>query len=237
MRGQPLQDEGSARIAPLYGDGELLLTIRDSRLLQSFFNKDNTLKLLVTELLRLKLAMFSFAVGAIFRHRYGGRTVGLFLSVLTILMCMGLNSDFLYLPVKPFFPFIAPFFPVFVDTQFWQEFIFEDIQSTALFYYTWIFLLASLFHTGCIYFGFGNADDPTKRGDSIIYHAFFRYTLVSEYMVQAVFEPVITALVACIFWFLVEDKLFALFLAISALSQMLQEVLDKAYQTRLRIPE
>src|SRR5690606_38168878 len=129
--------EPHMRTAPLYGDGEILLKISQSVFWKELFKKNGKAgSMLVNELLKFKWAMLCFATTALFRYRYGNRTVGVLLSVCSILMLIAVNSNYLFWIAKPFFPFTAPFFIPFTDQHFWQELIFEDIHSRAFFYYS-----------------------------------------------------------------------------------------------------
>jgi|GEM_PF-2391639 len=223
------------RIAPLYGDGEILYNIPRSKLWRSFFDrKTSTTMIILREFLRIKLAMCSFAGSVLFRYRYGGRTIGIMLTIFTFLMIAGWNSNYLYLIAKPLFPFTAPLFPLFVEVSFWQDFFLEDIRSIPMVVYSGIYLCAALFHTGCVYFGYGDQLEPTKRGTSLLHHFFLKYHGVSEYYVQAVIEPLILGAIAAFLWFVIEDRTFALFLAFSGLTLFLQEVIDRAAQMRHR---
>src|SRR5690606_9890981 len=108
-----------------------------------------------------------------------------------------------------------PFFIPFTDQHFWQELIFEDIHSRAFFYYSCLFSVLSLFHSFSIWMGFGNGEDPTKRGDSIIYRLFFRYSRISENFVQMAIEPALIGIAAAVFWYVDEDPFMTIFLAVS----------------------
>lgn len=225
------------RIAPLYGDAEILLTLWRTDFWKQLFTKNShSWMVVLREFFKLKLAMLSFSTNALFRYKFGSRTVGLVLSILATLMIVGWNSSYLYVIAKPIFPFTAGFFVPFKDASFWHNLILDDIYSTPMLYYTCAFLTLALVHSISIWFGFGNNDDPTKRGNSIIYAVFFKYTRVSEFFVQAVLEPVVICLTAGCLWYFTEEKVFALFLATSGLSTLVQEILDRAYQTRMKVP-
>ncbi len=231
------QREPQLRTAPLYGDGEILLKISQSPFWKELFKKKGQAGImLVGELLKFKWAMLCFATGALFRYRYGNRAVGVLLSVCSILMLVAVNSSYLYWITKPFFPFTAAFFIPFKGLQFWQELFFADIHSKPFLYYTCLFSVASLFHSISIWMGLGNNEDPTKRGDSIIYHLFFRYSRISEYIVQAVIEPALIGIAAALSWYVAGDGTMAIFLAVSGCGLFLQEVLDKASRYKLKIP-
>ncbi|MBL7681771.1 MAG: hypothetical protein JNK00_00305 [Flavipsychrobacter sp.] len=231
-----VQKDHHIRVAPLYGDGEILLSLAQSKFWSSLMNKnEKSWLILVRELFRIKFAILAFLTGAIFRYGYGSRTIGFILSILSTLMLIGYNSTYLFWVAKPFFPFTAAFFIPFVDLKFWQELVVTDIHSTGLFYYTCLFAAVSLFHSLSIYLGFGNSNDPTKRGNSIIYMLFFRYTRVPEYLVQGIMEPVIIGITALLCWHILDDKHFSIFLIISGSSLFMQETLDKANLIKHRV--
>jgi len=227
-----------SRIAPLFGDGEILLSLFKTDFWMRLISKKGWAGIVFFKtFFALTISMITFSTIAILRYRFGTRTVGLVFSFMTLLLLLALNSSWLYWFAKPFFPLTGAFFPFFVDTQFWQEFLLTNIYSKALFYYSCVYSAFSLVHVVAIYTGFGNTSDPSKRGDSIIYRLFFRYSKLTEFTIQARLEPLIIALTALCLWKFSGDTLFASFLALSALCLFIQESLDRAHQNRLRLPE
>lgn len=228
-------NEHHHRLAPLYGDAEIFLKLSRSEFWKNLvFKRKSAIYQLVVEFFKLKLAMITFASTALYRYNFGTRTVGLFLSVMTIFMLIGLNSSYLFWIAKPFFPFTALFFFVFGDMQFCQEFLWVKIHSKGMLVYTGSFALISSIHSIGIYLGFSNRTDPTKRGDSILHRFFFRYSKITEEVVQKFIEPSITISIAAAAWYFADDKVFAIFLGLSGVSCFLQEVLDGAERMRIK---
>lgn len=228
-------NEHHHRLAPLYGDAEIFLKLLKTKFWKNLvFNRKTAAYQFVSEFFKLKLAMITFASTALFRYNFGTRTVGLILSVLTIFMLIGLNSSYLFWVAKPFFPFSGAFFFAFGDMQFCQELLWVKVHSKAMLVYTGLFTLASFTHSIGIFLGFSNRDDPTKRGDSILYRLFFRYSRVTEEVIQKFIEPLITISIAAACWYLADDKVFAVFLGLSGVTCFLQEVLDGAERMRIK---
>lgn len=226
-----------SRIARLFGDGELLLRFSKSKFWTKLVTKGGKPHLvIINEMWYMMIGMLAYNASVFFRYRYGSRTTGVVMTLSTGLQMIAVNSDYLYLIAKPFYPFFAPVLFFFKDKEYWQMLVFDRIHSQAMMYYILGFAILSFFHTASIYLGFGDKTDPTKRGKSLLHEYVFKYsTVMNEYIIQAAIEPLIVGGVACLFWFYLGDKIFGLYLGMSGTAMLAQEVMDRTYQTRMRM--
>lgn len=232
-----INEQGNhARIARLFGDGELLLRFVKSPFWVKLVTKDGKPHLsIVNEIWHMTVGMLAYNSSVFFRFKYGARTTGIILTLATILQMVAFNSEYLFTIVKPFYPFFAPALLPFKDNQYWTMLVFERVQSKSMLYYTICFSVLSIFHTACIYLGFGNKSDPTKRGTSLLHEYVFKYTIINQYIIQAAIEPLLVGGIASLWWFYFGDKTFGTYLGLSAVCMFAQELLDHAHQTRMRM--
>jgi hypothetical protein len=229
MLDQNADPRKSLRVCKKYGDEEIILNIFSTQFWKDLFlNKEHVGWVILAEFVKLNRYMLALSIGTFFRYKYGTRTNGFIITLLTTFMLLSWNCASVFILVKPLLELGMPLLPFFMDWQSIKTMLVDNVHSKSMFVYTIVFFAIGLFHACTIAFGYGEANDRTKRGRSYLYELLFKKTSVGEYTIQGIIEPTIAALVGWLLWDVSGDYWFAVYLWLAALSQALIETMDHA---------
>lgn len=177
---------------------------------------------------RFSVAMMAYSVSAFFRFRFGHGVTGVAMSVATINMLLGFNSNNILILFKPFMTFVNPVLPFFLSGEELYRFTFVEIHSKSLLIFTLLFSALTAIHTGMIYFKRGN-EDASKRGESWIYALLSKFMLVNETFIQMIVEPALTILLGIAFISWGQDLWAGVYFILAGASVAYQQAIDAAY--------
>ncbi|MDF1864401.1 MAG: hypothetical protein P1U70_06185 [Saprospiraceae bacterium] len=230
------KNEFNIRLAPLYGDSDILLSIYHSKFWEQIFKKDKSATFLFfRELVRLTIEMFAYSIRVFLRIKYGKRTTGIILTIATVYMIIAFNSVHFGVYLSPIALYLAPFKYFFIDVSNPSKLILEEIHSQNLLGFLYAFLFWSFCQLFTMYLlGWTNKKDTTKRGDSLIYLLLKNHLDIQESTIQSLVEPILVGVIAILFLKINEDFTFFLFLSTASISLMIQEQLDSAQNDILK---
>lgn len=216
------------RIATLYGDADLLLSIYYSDFWKQLFSGGSqTLWILLSGFGKFARELTVLPVRMLLRWRPGDRAVGGIVLFFSVSMLVAFNSQHLFsflAPVSAFFVWLVPLIP---DTVSYHELAFLDVRSYPLLIFTGLFAFCGTVQIGGIYgVGWFNAQDRGKRGDSIFYLLLRRIVPIGESVVQLWIEPTMVCAVAAYFIWYDYDLTAALYFSSAGLLLFFQELLD-----------
>ncbi|MBO6516058.1 MAG: hypothetical protein JJ975_05870 [Bacteroidia bacterium] len=221
------------RVSRKYGDAEIILNLFSTQFWKDLFlNKNHIAWVLIAEFVHLNRYMLALSLGTIFRYKFGGRTNGFIISIMTLFMLISWNSAAVVWPVKPFMEFGMIFLPAFLDLAELKNILWYQVHSVPMRTFTLVYAAMCLFHAGAIAFGYGDKSDRTKRGNSFLYEFVFKRTSVGEFAVQGVIEPIIASLAGWYF-FSQGDLVFSTYLWAASFCQGLIHTMDYANQQKL----
>ncbi len=183
--------------------------------------------------IRFNAAMLAYSVNAIFRFRFGYQSTGGLMSLSTLSMLIGFNSNHIWTAFKPFMVFVNPVIPFFTSKEELFRLVFIDIHSKTLLYFTIGFAVLTLIHTGMIYLKKGNKD-ATKRGESWLFFLLSKVLLVNEIFICMIIEPAIIIFTGIAFWKWGHDIWAGVYFCLAGLSVFGQQMLDEAQRAHNR---
>ena len=212
---------------PKFSDADLLRSVIQSKIWKALFmSKKEAVWILLKAIYYLKSEMFIAPIRAVFRHSFGYRVTGLFITLMSTLMIIGFNAKTTWGASANLFPFIAPLMPFFMDGEQMHLSAFEAVRSEYLMYFWMGYLGISIVHLCRIYRGNQQRSSAVKRGDSWLYGLVFKHMRLSETQVQLIIEPLI---VIGLGYGLIEysiDKPCGIFMVISGGCLFVQELQD-----------
>lgn len=224
MINRATQQTTTQSFLPKYCDTDILKSLVNSDVWQHIFLGNKQGVWLITKgLFFLKLEMFALPIRNFLRFNHGSRTIGITIIVLSTLMMIAFNTQYMVGYVATFFPFAAPIIPFFMTSDDMIIATFFAVKSNLLLKF-WIgFLIVSIIHLIRIYVGWGNFDSPTKRGRSILHTLIFRHIRISEKMVKQFIEPLLVSSIGYYCLSAGVDYTLGLFLMIAAFCLFFQE--------------
>jgi uncharacterized Tic20 family protein len=178
---------------------------------------------------RFNRALSAFQMWCVFRVKPGYQTMGVLVILASLGFQIGYNSTNVANIFKPFGMFFGPPLIFFKTRDQLYELIFIDIESKVLLVYTIVFTLCSLTHLIMIWAGKGNKS-ITKRGESLIVKGLSKYMRVDEFIICGLLEPLLFIALGFASWKLADDIHFFGFTLFTGLSELSQQVLDRAFQ-------
>lgn len=232
MKTHRLTKRVKPRIIKRYGDSEILLGFYTTTWWTDLIKEGGKIafwKLFVSSL-KFVLALFSDAVGSIFRYKHGIMSKGWILTFYTAVLIILFNSTACYHIFKPFIFWFTPFF-CFAGVDKVIIWTLDEVHSYNLLAFGFLYLMLSAVHVVVTYVGKGNKE-ASKRGESWLYQFLFRYAgFIPESVIQIVIEPALTFLMGWHFWHS-GDAVFGVFLYVSAVCLFTQDYLDWSHQQK-----
>jgi len=229
-----ITEESNRKITPRatmkVGDLAIIHALFQGKIWHVFFNEhwSKFVGLVLKGYLCFTRAMLAFQLWSVFRYKPGYQTMGIVLIVASVCFLLGYNSAHVPESLKPFAFLIVPFVPFFNTPEELYQLVFVDIESKSMLVYSGIVTLSSLAHLVTIWVG-GNSS-ITKRGESWIALGLSKFMKVNEYVICGLLEPLIVTGIGLAVWKLGDDLHFAVFLFLTAFSEAVQQLFDKALQ-------
>ena len=212
---------------PKYSDPDILKAVVNSDIWKHLFlGEKKAVWLLFKALFFLKLEMFISPVKAVLRYNHGNRTIGVFITLMSALMMIAFNTQYIVGYFATFFPLAAPVIPFFMSDNEIFTAIFLSIKSTTLLLFWMIYVLLSGIHLIRMYRGWGNPETSFMRGHSIMHGLIFKHFRLSETLIKHYIEPLIIGGVGYYLLSMNIDFTFGLFLMIAAGCLFFQETYD-----------
>lgn len=228
------EESFTSRRVKLYGDLAVWHGFYSSKVWNMIlYRRDKLLPEILRTYFQFNTAMLAYSVNVIFRYRFGSQTTGLIMSIVTLSMLIGFNSNNIWIIFKPIMLFINPIIPFFKDGDDLYDLVFVEIHSMTLLVFTIIFTLATLMHTIMIYIGMGNAE-TTKRGDSWLYILISKYMPANETFIAMIVEPLISILIGVAFFKWGDDKWAGVYFCLAGLAVFGQHMLDESQRAHNR---
>ncbi len=191
-----------------------------------FLGEKKAVWLFFMALVNLKMEMFISPLRMCLRYNHGRRTIGVTITLMSMLMMMAFNTDYLIGALATFFPLVAPIVPFFMDGEELGQAVFVEIRSGYLMVFWMGHGLLSSVHLVRVYRGWGEPASPTGRGSSLLYHLVFKYLKMPEHVVQRLVEPLLVGITGYVLVSTGVDFTLGLFLIIAAACLFVQEGLD-----------
>jgi len=219
----------TSRRIKLYGDLAIWHGFYTSKIWNTILNnRDRILPEILKTYFQFNTAMLAYSLNAIFRYKFGSQTTGLLMSISTLSMLIGFNSENIWVIFKPIMLFINPIIPFFKDGDEIYDLVFVEIHSVSLLVLTIIFTLSTLTHVTMIYSDNGN-DSPTKRGDSWLHILISKYyKSANETFIAMIVEPLISILIGVVLFKWNDDKWGGVYFCLAGLAVFGQHMLDES---------
>ena len=220
------------RLAPKYGDSNIVLSIYYSEFWKFFFTGNkNAWWILFKSFGNLAREMMLFPVRSFLRIRHGKHSTGWIIFFLSASMLVAYNSNFLipvFAPITAFFVWLLPFF---MDSATMENLIFEQVHSSFMTKFNCGFFLVGLAQIIALkYFKLYDEQDPAKRGDSILHlglsQIFKDQAPISETFIQTYIEPAILLCLSAFFWWGYYDLVPCIYFLSTGIFLFIQEILD-----------
>lgn len=159
-----------SKVERRYGDYMLLVGMRETRVFELLFtNMDAALLYLFKDWLMFVRGMFNFAYKSVTGINQGINQSGVVIWLMSVAFLCSINTDEVYLAFKGLGSFYILLAPLWKDASEIQTLFLTGVNSKVLLGYTMLVFIKSGVDVFRVYLGFGNEEEISSRGDSILY--------------------------------------------------------------------
>jgi hypothetical protein len=213
---------------PKFSDPDIIRAVLNSEIWKHLFlGEKKAAWLFFKAIVLFKMELFISPLRSVLRYGHGRRTTGIIITLMSALMMIAFNTNYVVGYLATFFPLAAPVIPFFMTSDQILAATIADIRSQYLLFFGIVYLVISIIHLVFIYKGGGTTHSiPTRRGTSLLYALLFNHLKLPEYIVQCFIEPILAISIGYVLLSSGTDFTCGLFLIIAGTCLGFQECFD-----------
>ena len=216
---------------PRYSDADILQNVINTELWRLIYLRDSKAAWIVLKaILNLKVEMFAAPLRAVLRINHGKRTIGVVIYLLSLLMLIAFNANYVVSYLCTFLPFLAPLLPFLLSGEQLLDAMFVSIHSRALLFFWILYGVLAPLHMIFTFKGWNTCEGEKVHGTSLIHLLLSKKIKVSQAVSKVVLEPLLVLIGGLVLIIKGLDVSFGVFLIISALCLFGQELRNSILQ-------